>query len=514
MGRPVELWWRKRSWRCDDPDCDAGSFTERDDSLARPRSLLTTRACWWAIGQMRREHASVQGLARQLGTAWRTVWRAIKPLLEALAADESRFDGVTTLGVDEHIWHHTSTKPQDQGGRGPKELTGMVDLTRDAKGKVRARLLDLVPGRTGAAYADWLKARNEAFRAGIGVATLDPFHGYKNAIDDQLEDAVAVLDGFHVIKLGTDAVDQCRRRVQQDIHGHRGRKGDPLYGIRLILRCGAERLTDKQKTRLDKAITTDERHEAVYLAWQCAQQLRSAYTATSLTEGRTIAEKIVATFPTCPIPEIARLGRTLKQWSGRPHSWPTSTPAAPTTAAPRPSTASSSYTAASPAASATATTIGYECCSSVADSTTTPTPSKKSRQWECRSEPHLAARPVIGSVVHAPDVLEFSNHRCAALRCVSVPSHAGDELEEGCGRWDFMWAADCHGGELYPVRQRNAACTDHAAGFRARGLAVLDMGAQAVPSRSGGFAKPSLHTAMGPSGEPAAVRRGDRALPR
>ena len=106
MGRPVELWWRKRSWRCDDPDCDAGSFTERDDSLARPRSLLTTRACWWAIGQMRREHASVQGLARQLGTAWRTVWRAIKPLLEALAADESRFDGVTTLGVDEHIVRH------------------------------------------------------------------------------------------------------------------------------------------------------------------------------------------------------------------------------------------------------------------------------------------------------------------------------------------------------------------------------------------------------------------------
>ncbi len=190
----------------------------------------------------------------------------------------------------------------------------MVDLTRDANGTVRARLLDLVPGRTGAAYRDWLAARNEAFRAGIDVATLDPFHGYKNAIDDQLEDAVAVLDAFHVIKLGTDAVDQCRRRVQQDIHGHRGRKTDPLYGIRLILRCGAERLTDKQKARLDKAIAADERHDEVHIAWQCAQQLRSAYTAASLAEGRKIAERVVASFPTCPIPEIARLGRTLKQW--------------------------------------------------------------------------------------------------------------------------------------------------------------------------------------------------------
>jgi transposase len=260
----------------------------------------------------------VQGLARQLGAAWRTVWTSIKPLLDALADDETRFEGVTILGVDEHVWHHVSTKPEGQGGRGPKELTGMVDLTRhrDAKGKiqVRTRLLDLVPGRSGAVYGEWLKARSETFRTGIRVATLDPFHGYKNAIDDQLEDAIAVLDAFHVIKLGTQAVDEVRRRVQQAIHGHRGRKGDPLYSIRMILRCGQERLTDRQKARLEQAIADDERHDEVYIAWQCAQQLRAAYTAESLIEGRRIAENVLASLSTCPIPEIKRLGKTLKQW--------------------------------------------------------------------------------------------------------------------------------------------------------------------------------------------------------
>jgi transposase len=305
FGRPVELIWRKRTWRCPEPACP---------NLAAPRSLLSTRTCWWVIGQLRREHASVQGLARQLGTAWRTVWRSVKPLLDGLAADETRFEGVTSLGVDEHVWHHVSTKPIEDGGRGPKELTGMVDLTRDQTGQVRARLLDLVPGRSGAAYAEWLKARNDDFRAGIAVATLDPFHGYKNAIDDQLEDAIAVLDAFHVIKLGTDSVDQVRRRVQQTIHGHRGRKGDPLYGIRPILRCAQERLADKQRARLDKAIAADDRHDEVYIAWQCGQQLRSAYAAESLTDGRKIAESVLNSFPTCPIPEIKRLGRTLKQW--------------------------------------------------------------------------------------------------------------------------------------------------------------------------------------------------------
>ena len=29
---------------------------------------------------------------------------------------------------------------------------------------------------------------------------------------------------------------------------------------------------------------------------------------------RRIAEHVLASFPSCPIPEIARLGRTLKQW--------------------------------------------------------------------------------------------------------------------------------------------------------------------------------------------------------
>lgn len=57
-----------------------------------------------------------------------------------------------------------------------------------------------------------LQARNTAFRDNIEIATLDPFHGYKNAIDD----AIAVLDAFHVVKLGTTALDQVRRRVQQD----------------------------------------------------------------------------------------------------------------------------------------------------------------------------------------------------------------------------------------------------------------------------------------------------------
>ena len=258
FGRPVDIRWRKRTWECVEASCPVGTFTEQDETIAKPRAMLTARGCRWAVHQIRREHGSVSGIARQLGTAWKTVWGSIRPILAAAAADESRFAGVTTLGVDEHIWHHVSP-----ARRGPKELTGMVDLTRDKDGRTHARLLDLVPGRSGTVYADWLKTRGEPFRKRVQVATLDPFRGYKNAIDDQLADATAVLDAFHVVKLATQAVDEVRRRVQQDIHGHRG---------------------------------------------------RAVYHQNDPATGRALAEKVLAGFPSCPIPEIARLGKTLKQW--------------------------------------------------------------------------------------------------------------------------------------------------------------------------------------------------------
>ena len=101
-----------------------------------------------------------------------------------------------------------------------------------------ARLLDLVPGRSGTVYKNWLAERGEDFRAGVQIATLDPFQGQQERHRLACsQDATSVLDAFHIVKLAGDALDEVRRRVQQDALGHRGRKGDPLYQIRLLLRA-------------------------------------------------------------------------------------------------------------------------------------------------------------------------------------------------------------------------------------------------------------------------------------
>jgi hypothetical protein len=54
-------------------------------------------------------------------------------------------------------------------------VISMVDLTRDENGELHARLLDVVPGRSGTAYAGWLREQSEEFIAGIEHAALDPF---------------------------------------------------------------------------------------------------------------------------------------------------------------------------------------------------------------------------------------------------------------------------------------------------------------------------------------------------
>jgi len=194
----------------------------------------------------------------------------------------------------------------------------MVDLTKKPNQhgtiKPHARLLDLVAGRSGPAYAGWLRTRGDVFTGGVEIATLDPFRGYGNAIRDELEDTVAVLDAFHVVKLGLQAMEETRRRVQQQQLGHRGRKHDPLYRIRNALRAGAEKLTDRQLARIEAGLEAGDPNWEVTIAWQSYQRLRSAFATKDLREGKKITIAVLESFHTCPITEIARLGRTLRSW--------------------------------------------------------------------------------------------------------------------------------------------------------------------------------------------------------
>ena len=155
-GVPVRVAWRKRIYRCLEDRCGVSTFSEVHE-LAGSRAKLTTRAIAWAVAQLRGHDIAVSALAQMLGVAWNTVWNAITPLIESQLACQDRLGRVNALGVDEHVWSHV-------GLPGSGLVTGIVDHSRDENGRPRARLLELVKGRTGAAYGNWLAAQGESPR--------------------------------------------------------------------------------------------------------------------------------------------------------------------------------------------------------------------------------------------------------------------------------------------------------------------------------------------------------------
>ena len=135
------------------------------------------------------------------------------------------------------MWRHTR--------HGDKYVTVIIDLTSIRDGTGPARLLDMVEDRSKRAFKTWLAERPTAWREQVEVVAMDGFTGFKTAAAEELPDAVTLLDPFHVVRFAGEALDTCRRRVQQRIHGHRGRKSDPLYSARRTLTTGEGLLTDK-----------------------------------------------------------------------------------------------------------------------------------------------------------------------------------------------------------------------------------------------------------------------------
>jgi transposase len=206
--------------------------------------------------------------------------------------------------------HDQRREPSAHGHQERRLTTGIADLT---PGRA-ARLLDVVEGRSGPVLAAWLADRDQAWRAGIATASLDPFRGYATALSNQLPGAVRVLDPFHVVRVALAALDDIRRRVQQTQTGHRGRVGDPLYGIRRVLRRRADHLSTTARARLETGLVTGDPDGEVTIAWTIAQQVMALYQLDDPAQARAHAAELVTALRTCPIAELARLGRTLHVW--------------------------------------------------------------------------------------------------------------------------------------------------------------------------------------------------------
>lgn len=301
--RPTTLLVSVRRYRCS----GCGHVWRQDMSkAAEPRAKLSRRGLRWALEGIVCQHLTVARIAEGLAVSWNTANKAV--LAEGrrvLIDDRNRFDGVRVIGVDEHVWRHTR--------RGDKYVTVIIDLTPIRDGTGPSRLLDMVEGRSKQAFATWLQARPQHWRNGVEVVAMDGFSGFKSATSEELPDAIPVMDPFHVVRLAGEALDACRRRVQQQSLGHRGRAADPLYSARRTLHTGADLLTEKQRHRLENLFSSDT-HVEVEASWGVYQRMVAAYREPDRVQGKKLMQAVIDSLSTAvpaALTELKTLGRTL-----------------------------------------------------------------------------------------------------------------------------------------------------------------------------------------------------------
>lgn len=304
--RPVKLLVRLRCYAC--ADCGTYWSEQVPQSLAASGAKLTVAAVNWALVSVVLDGMSINAAARNLGAAWNTVNEAVlESGYKHLISDPNRFDGVKTVGVDEHCWKHV-------GWRSDRFVTVIIDLTPREGGRP-ARLLDMIPGRSKKVLKTWLKARDTKFRLNVKTVAMDGFTGYKTAVREVLTSAVTVMDPFHVVQLVGDKLNQCRQRLQQETTGRRGRKGDLLYQARRLLLTRNRLLEGRAAVKVDRLLG-DRRYADLTRIWGVYQAVISAYENPKKRDGRARMAALIdalSTEATKGITELRTLARTLRR---------------------------------------------------------------------------------------------------------------------------------------------------------------------------------------------------------
>lgn len=302
FGKPTTLAWHKARWRCPEQDCPTGSFTEIDERIAAPRLALTDRAGRFATLEVGRFGRSVNEVADVLGCDWHTVNDAVLSYGTALVDHPDRFGDVAALGLDEVLF------VREGPYRRQAFSTSIVDVGC-------GQLLDIVPGRSAARPIAWLLRQGGEWLDGVEVATLDLSGTYRSVFEETVPRAVKVADPFHVVRLANEKLDECRRRVQNETLGHRGRKFDPLYRCRRLLTKADERLDEKGRTKLLGLLRAGDPKGEVATAWHAKEAVRDLYGHGDSALALQFLDRLSEDMTDIEQPqEVRSLGRTLRRW--------------------------------------------------------------------------------------------------------------------------------------------------------------------------------------------------------
>jgi transposase len=313
-GRDVALRWRKRRWRCRQPECSTSSFTEQVAAVPA-RARLTTRLRVAAGAAVADGGRTVVQAARDLGLSWPTVMDAVS--VHAAAVLPEQPEPVRVLGIDETRRGRPRFRVNAETGEWEMIVdrwhVGFVDIG-GGQG-----LLGQVEGRTAAAVTDWLGQRGAQWCEQVRYVAIDMCTVFASAITAGLPQATIVVDHFHVVQLANKAVDEVRCRVTTQLRGRRGRTGDEEWDVRNLLTRNQQNLSPRRFTRMwNTLIELGPPGEEILTAWIAKEELRALLAlARHGPDRHRIRQRLFAFYDWCAqagIAELERLAATIERW--------------------------------------------------------------------------------------------------------------------------------------------------------------------------------------------------------
>jgi hypothetical protein len=180
-------------------------------------------------------------------------------------------------------------------------------------------MLGQVEGRTADDVAYWLAGHSPAWRDRIRYVAIDMCTVFVAAIRRSLPHATIVVDHFHVVKLANDTVAEVRRRIATQLRGRRGRKTDPEYTVRNLLRRNREDLSDTAFAKLwNTLVDLDGPGLTILTTWIAKEELRRLLALAGTGADRSVISHRLYRFYTwcadAAVPELERLARTIQTW--------------------------------------------------------------------------------------------------------------------------------------------------------------------------------------------------------
>ena len=244
-------------------------------------------------------------VADEAHLSWPTVMRMLTTTLDLDTGVDRRH--VKRLGIDEHRFR-TVRYLRDPDTQTVKRVEPWSIVFTDLDD---GAILDVVDGRRGATVKAWLGARPRWWRRRVQIVALDMSSEFRAAVRKALPRARVSVDHWHVVRLANEMVTKVRRRRVWELHERRGRATDTPWRYRKLLTCAGDRLTVRQRTKLQEILAEDVE---LAVAWGIKEHVRQVLTARDTSSFQRHWARLESAVRATRLPEPVALFRTLRAW--------------------------------------------------------------------------------------------------------------------------------------------------------------------------------------------------------